>query len=81
VKDLVVIQVLFFYKLHMDLFFCIISCYGMLYDVINLVILLLSWLVVVMPFFCFFFFLFSLANLGFPVLLILRRNDDIFWYL
>lgn len=63
----------------MVIIFCIIFSYGMLYDVINLVIFLLSRLVTIMPFFCFFFFIFSLANLGFLLQLILFWNVNIFW--
>ena len=59
--------------------FCIIFSNGMLYDVINHVIFLLSWIVAIMPMFCFFFFIFSLANLGFLLLLTLFRNVNIFW--
>ena len=65
----------------MDILFSIIFSYGMLYDGINHVIFLLSWFVTVMPIFCFFFFLFSLANLGFHQRLILFWNVDIFWFI
>lgn len=61
------------------IFFGIIFSYGMLYDDINHEIFLLSWLVTIMPIFCFFFFIFSLANLGFLPQLISFGNVNIFW--
>lgn len=63
----------------MVIFFGIIFSYGMLYDDINHEIFLLSWLVTIMPIFCFFFFIFSLANLGFLPRLISFGNVNIFW--